>query len=666
MGNNRGMRWQRNFTAVATLLALLAMLVVTGALYSPGARGPYLMDDEFTLADNRALLAPELSWAALREAALSRAAGPLKRPVAMVSFALNYHFAGSNDAYSIKLTNILLHVLTALGVFLLSRRLLFHLWQDRRAGLNWVALFIAALWALHPLHVSTVLYAVQRMTELAALFSVYAALAYVQGREKLLRGDAAGFGWIAGALIAGGGLATLSKESGALLPVLLLALEAGVFRGAAHPRLQRGARWVLGGTLLLPTLAILGYLVSVAFVSADGYGNRTFTLDERLLTECRALFFYLRLILLPDIGAMGLFHDDFAKSASLTHPLSTPFALLGVVALFGLALYALRRPPLRALGFGLLWFLAGHLLESTVIGLELVFEHRNYLPSYGPLFALGYYLALGSARLTRVRPALRGLLLAALVALFADGLYQRAMQWSSLERFALAEATQHPRSARAAFQLGYVFSAIGAYDDARRWLDTAVALRPDETGYAIAALTLTYATGATPGEAALARIEHGLRTHPLNDFVVLQVAALIRLTNAADRPAYAAATERVLRAFIAALLERRVYADPAGRARAFHLLGALALKQGDPGAAVHALERARAESADGAEAVELRLALATVYLAAGAPTKAAAELARLDGAALTAAQQATRAELRARLAREHGKYRKHRQEPLTK
>lgn len=656
MGNNRGMRLQRNSTAVTTLLALLALLMVTGALYHPGARGPYLMDDEFTLTDNRALLAPELTWAALREAALSREAGPLKRPVAMASFALNYHFAGSNDVYSIKLTNILLHLLTALGVFLLSRRLLFYFRPARETGLNWVALFIAALWALHPLHVSTVLYAVQRMTELAALFSVYAALAYVQGREKLLRGEAAGFGWIGGALIVGGGLATLSKESGALLPVLLLVLEAGVFRFAAHPRLVRRTRWMLGGTLLLPTLLILGYLVSVAFLSADGYANRTFTPSERLLTECRALFFYLRLILLPDIGAMGLFHDDFGKSVSLTDPLSTPFALLGVVALFGLALYALRRPALRALGFGALWFLAGHLLESTVIGLELVFEHRNYLPSFGPVFALGYYLARAAARLTRVRPALRGLLLAALVALFADGLYQRVAQWSSLERFALAEATQHPRSARAAFQVGYVFSTVGAYDDARRWLDTAVALKPDETGYAIAALTLTYATGATPDESALARIEHGLRTNPLNDFVVLQVAGLIRLTNAADRPAYAAATERVLRAFIAALLEHRVYADPAGRARAFRLLGALALKQGKPGEAVHALERARAEWPGGAQAVELRLALATVYLADNTPAKAEGELARLEGATLTAAQQATLAQLRARLVRANTKH----------
>jgi hypothetical protein len=224
-----------------TSLALILLLAVCAAAYLPGLHGPYLMDDDFNLVQNPQLVIHHLNWQTLWDAAMSRETGPLHRPLAMASFALNYYYAGSQDTFPLKLTNVILHLVTALGIFLLTVRLLPRMTPAHTATpvYTWGALFVTALWALHPLHVSTVLYAVQRMAELSALFCVFGALAYVYGREALLAGRRSGVAWIAGAVIIGGALATFSKENGALLPILLLVIEAVCFRFRTHATVSR-------------------------------------------------------------------------------------------------------------------------------------------------------------------------------------------------------------------------------------------------------------------------------------------------------------------------------------------------------------------------------------------------------------------------------------------
>jgi uncharacterized membrane protein YhfC len=88
---------------------------------------------------------------------------------------------------------------------------------------------------------------------------------------------------------------------------------------------------------------------------------------------------YLSLLWLPRPFSSGLFNDQYAASTSLIHPLSTLWALLAMVALISGAWWFRRRYP--AWSLAVLFFFAGHLLESTSIPLELYFEHRNYVPA---------------------------------------------------------------------------------------------------------------------------------------------------------------------------------------------------------------------------------------------------------------------------------------------
>ena len=98
------------------------------------------------------------------------------------------------------------------------------------------------------------------------------------------------------------------------------------------------------------------------------YIIRSFDLEERVLTQTRMLFFYLSLLALPHVGRLTLFHDNVVVSQSLFEPLTTIFAVAGLVLLALLALYSLRKRWL--VGFVIAWYFVGHSMESTVVGLE--------------------------------------------------------------------------------------------------------------------------------------------------------------------------------------------------------------------------------------------------------------------------------------------------------
>jgi hypothetical protein len=147
-----------------------------------------------------------------------------------------------------------------------------------------------------------------------------------------------------------------------------------------------------------PWLLALVYLIYNPERLLSHYGFRDFTVIERVLTEFRIVIDYFRLIVLPNVGDMGLYHDDIIVSTSLFHPVSTLLSLLLIVGLLVSAFYAKAKYPLFSLG--ILWFFGGHILESTVYPLDLMFLHRNYLPSIGIFLALAE-LAIAVYRLRR-------------------------------------------------------------------------------------------------------------------------------------------------------------------------------------------------------------------------------------------------------------------------
>jgi hypothetical protein len=437
------------------LLAAAAVLVgVLAAIYWPGLHGSFFFDDgpSITLAEGVRL--ETLSFESLHQALASGGAGPSGRPVAQLSFALNHYFSGFSP-FAFKATNLAIHLACGLLVFALTRRLL---GTARPPAHQQPTLLLAsgavtALWLLHPIQLLPVLHAVQRMTSLSAFFLLAALLLHIRGRESAGRIAAA---WL---LLAWGVLWPLSffsKESGLLFPAFVLAWEL-VVRRSSVGRLDRFARG-LRALIALFLVAGLAYAFSARSQWLwAAYQLRPFSLTERLLTEGRVLWFYLGLIVAPDLKAFALYHDDFVVSTGLLSPWTTLPALLGLAGLALLAWWTRTRAPLVA--FGILWFLIGHALESTVLPLELVHEHRNYLPLLGILLAAGWALMLALERKGMHR-TIGIALTAAALGYFSLVTVLRSHQFGEEVRRTQIEARNHPTSARAQHEAGVSLAGL--------------------------------------------------------------------------------------------------------------------------------------------------------------------------------------------------------------
>lgn len=454
---------QRHIPRILLLFALLATFMV----YQPGLNGPFVFDDGLNIVSNPHLRIPDLSLSSLREAAFSSTAGLFQRPVSLLSFALNFYFnTGDLSPHPFKLTNLLIHLLNGLAVFALTQLLIgFYRtkWKPQLPASypSWLALATSSAWLLHPLNLTSVLYVVQRMNSLAALFTFAGLICYVWGRIRLYSGQRRGTLAIATGALACAPLALLCKENGALLPLFMLAAELILFKfETAQPVARRFLIAFFVICAALPILLSIGYIALHSEWLLGGYLRRDFSLPERLMTEARVVWFYLRLIVLPSTALMGVFHDDMTISRSVFDPATTLPAILGIIAL--LASVWLLRKRLPLLAFGILFFLVGHSLESTAFPLELVHEHRNYAPMFGIQLALFHLLLeplhVGSAQLARRTAAIL------LIALFAAGTFSRANAWANPFDLWQAEIMHHPNSPRVNTEMGDLYAHLTTPD----------------------------------------------------------------------------------------------------------------------------------------------------------------------------------------------------------
>lgn len=422
-----------------------------------------MLDDQENLAPLADLTGDPASWYVVLT---TNPSGPLGRPVAMLSFAVD-QFTHGGDVWFFKHTNLMIHALCGVLIFWLTGRLLQQ--QNTLAPQRWwLALWVTAMWLLTPMQVSTVLYVVQRMTQLSALFVFAGLLCYVIGRQYQLteKNRWPGVGLVLSCFVLWLPLAVFSKETGALLPLLAFVLEFFFFRFRASPADKRLLVVVYGIFLALPALAVAAKIALDPGFVLSGYGRREFTFTERLLTEARILFYYIKGLILPDGTALGLYHDDYVKSTGLLSPWTTLISLLGWLAILILGYLSRAKPAVALLFFGVCFYLGAHALESTIFSLELYFEHRNYLPAYGIFLSVVlilFYLLqqkIGNASIKNILIVF----LFALPASHAVASYQRVQTWTSFERILLAAQYTHPESLRVHGDLALYYYNMRDFD----------------------------------------------------------------------------------------------------------------------------------------------------------------------------------------------------------
>lgn len=389
--------------------------------------------------------------------------GPGGRPLSLLSFALQ-HDNWPVNPYAFKLVNLIIHILNSILLFIFSLQLskqLIPVTQSQKI----FSLLVAGLWLLHPIHVNTVLYTIQRMTEISAFFSLLGLISYVYGRnlidmDKIKKGTA----WILVSVFVCTALAVLGKENGMLLPVYLIVIETIVYRGRLSSNCIRKGLWV---TLLLPIVFFAVYVMLNLDNLQSNFNHRDFNPTQRVITQFPVIIDYLKIILFPHPNAFSFYHDGYPVSKSL---LSTPITLLAfllVSTILTIAVVKRKKFPVLAVGVGL--FFTGHLLEAGPLSLELYFEHRNYFPSIGVMIFIAWIITSGIeiARYKLPVGIFLGIYSLSIVAITAD----QTSLWSEPELQIKGWVNANPESRRAKQDLAMLYMESGAYIESEKILN---------------------------------------------------------------------------------------------------------------------------------------------------------------------------------------------------
>jgi len=448
----------------------LLLFLVGIFAYWPGLHGPFLLDDYGSIG---ALgdFGGVSDWRTFKAFVFGGHAGPTGRPLPLLSFLID-GTTWPTDPWPFKRTNLVIHFINGLLLGLLTARILQILEFDRRSA-RWIALLSTAFWLLHPFLVSTTLYAVQRMAQLSTLFMFAGIATYLHGRVLVTTNTVRAYSIMTLSLGFFTFLAMISKENGVLLPLVIGVIEITVIASQRGQLGQLNRYWAVI-CIVVPSVAIAVYLSTKIFSPTffEIVPPREFSIYERLLTQARILVDYLQNWFIPKLYTTGIYQDHFIKSTGLFSPLSTAAAIVFHIVIISVSVIYRQKKPLLAMAA--LTFYAGHLLESTVLNLELYFEHRNYMPTCFLFLPLVAYL-------WQKLSGRNFILVGASVILLLGGFTRySATVWSSLPSIVEASARKAPTSPRAQAKYATMLFNAGHQDESIRVLDRAIAARPDD------------------------------------------------------------------------------------------------------------------------------------------------------------------------------------------
>jgi Tfp pilus assembly protein PilF len=400
---------------------MAAVLIVFG-VYGPALDGPFVLDDIY------------LPFGRPDAGTLNYIVWLAGRPALGLTYWANYLLSGQRPT-PYHITNVLLHLGTGLMAFHLLRIVL----SDRSKRNDLIAAIGAGVFLLHPLQAEAVAYVAGRSDVLCTLFA-YAALAVFLKYRR----PAIGFGAVA-AVLALSALALLSKQQAVAIPAVLILIDLLWNDGSPIASLKRNSK--LHGLLLAG--AVAGAVWIFGRLSGDttaGFRVPGITPLEYFLTQCRAFWRYVRLLILP-VG-QNLDPDFPISRGVLDH--GAIFGLAAILALIGVAIRVRRSWPLTSAG--ILIFLALLAPTSSFVPIaDPVAERRVYFAMIGPLLILVDLLRRWRISWQQLAGAA-----AAVLAVLSMATYSRAKLWG--DEMALWRDTVEgsPNKMRPRFQLAHL------------------------------------------------------------------------------------------------------------------------------------------------------------------------------------------------------------------
>jgi hypothetical protein len=467
------MQIRKQHTKISLALALLVIAAVTALAYFPGMSAGFYFDDKSNLLWVKALQWDQFSWSAVSN--VLRDARVTSRPMANISMALN-HLGSGLDPAPYHWTNLAIHVVVGFALFWVIS-----LFQRHHGGGPMdqnIALLAVALFLVHPLNIQATTYVVQRMTSLAALFVLLGLGSYIKARYQSETSTRRAWLITTGICL----LFSLgNKEIGFLLIPLLLLYEICFHRaaliGVSSRTVARVGKPLLSLGLLLLLLSsiwLVWILTGDAVYWTGEMPGRDFSAIERVLTQGRAQFFYLSLLVWPAPSRLNLDHA-FTVSRSLVEPMTTLLALVLIIVIIVIAIRSVRTKP--QLAFPVLAYFLLHSIEAGPFNLELVFEHRMYLPMTMIALLIGLNLRTLSTRHT-VSTYAALLAIGILLSVFT---YQRNVVWGDEISFHRDVAQKSPSKFRPQYNLGTELGKIGVLDEAQLALERAIRIEPENS-----------------------------------------------------------------------------------------------------------------------------------------------------------------------------------------
>ncbi len=458
---------------------LASAAILTFIAYLRSLNGPLVLDDALYIKPS------ELDdiWRNLK----------LKiRSVSVFSFSLNYNISGMNLA-GFRITNIILHILSAgLAFYLTYITLTLPSIKERYKTLNdreiplYAALFVAVLFALHPIQTSAVNYITQRMAIMASMFSFAGLILYIRGSLNTGKKSILFYLFSSVSFI----LAIFSKEN-AVMAIIMLPVYDFIFLSSLQWKEFKkrfiplcvifGASALLAASAMnvMPFLSQIIKLVLNPNMPMEWYGWSGRDIDwtpiEYFLTELRIVSRYIFIILVPLPSLMVFdYSSAFPVSKGLFDPLTTLFSLLFLLSAMFFSLRYIKKAPL--ISFGILWYLVTISLESFVaLGLDPYFEHRNYLPAFGLFFASASLLI----NVDKIRVGLRKEAIIAFAAILLFALtFVRNGVWADDEILWKDTLEKSPNNTRAMIALSSINIMEKRFHEAGEYLKRAQAASP--------------------------------------------------------------------------------------------------------------------------------------------------------------------------------------------
>jgi len=453
-------RWHF-WAAVATLV------IVPFILYWPSMHAPFIFDDLGYITENTAVkhnLTKYLLDRVVKDDVYSVVAS---RPIVFVTLRMNYLLGGLNVG-GYHLTNIILHVMCTLVVFILSLRILAILNLNRRLA---ISTMIGFLFAIHPINSEVAAYISHRSESIATFFYLTVLLCFTFESNVLL---------ITGALLFTLGL--LSKETVATIPVMLLLLDYFILsnRDASaivKHRFRHGLFWAILLGFLLARYFIQGQLGDMAQVT-----NQVWTPILYFGSQIEVVLKYIGLLLLP----LGLCLDHWISPVSSLYDMRVILSF-SVLCMLLLGIYVIfrRDSTLNSIGFfSILWFIITISPTSSFLPInDAMAERRMYLPQYGFWLLMICIFGAVFAKLNDKSSKVMLMLCAVSYCSFLSFLtWKRSIKYQDPMILWSEAAEKYPNNYRALENVGFMHYLKGNYTEAIKSFHASINAGPRYSG----------------------------------------------------------------------------------------------------------------------------------------------------------------------------------------